>query len=473
MNINTLYDRLSSVRLTIFLCILLAIVSVVGTVVPQNLTAERYSILYGQGGARLVTGLGLSDLYHSVGFVLLLCLLSANLVACTTKRLPGTWRSLRRDAPPPLDAAFENWKCRESFVCSAGAEEMEGLLGGVVAEAFGKRPRRKTVEESRGQVLLVEKNRYARLGPYVAHVSLLAILLGTLWGAVQGFKGDLQLAEGEASSEAWLRTGAQRVPLGFQIRCDRFVFEQYPDGTPKEYRSEVTLSEVGGETIKSGTIRVNHPLSYRGIAFYQSTYGSLPELKLRVLNREGGSESVVTTRLNAPFLLPGSQGDRAMVVSFEENLRIPEEMARITSFSKRSLGPAARIVVFNDKGFGEPFWVFRDLPDMGKKTERTHEFVMEDVRLMSYTGLQVVKDPGTPLVWMGCTFLIIGFMMALLMDHEIVWVAGEVTGENEYRVRVAGRAVRHPGVYAARFDRQRLRLRRGLSPWLKKPLGDL
>jgi len=39
MNINTLYDRLLSVRLTIFLCILLAIVSVVGTVIPQNLTA--------------------------------------------------------------------------------------------------------------------------------------------------------------------------------------------------------------------------------------------------------------------------------------------------------------------------------------------------------------------------------------------------------------------------------------------------
>ena len=472
MNINGLYDRLSSVRLTIFLCILLAIVSVVGTVIPQNLSAEQYRNLYGPGGARVVTGLGLSDLYHTAGFVLLLCLLAANLMACTSKRLPGTWRSLRREASPLSDAGFENWKCRETFVCSARAEEMEDRLEGIVAKAFGRRPRRKTVE-SRGQVLLVEKNRYARLGPYVAHVSLLAILLGSLWGAVQGFKGGLQLAEGEASSEAWLRTGAERVPLGFQIRCDRFVLEQYPDGTPKEYRSEVTLSEVDGEIIRSGTIRVNHPLTYKGITFYQSTYGSLPELTLEVRDREGGSESVVTTRLNAPFLLPGSQGDRAMVVAFREDLRIPEEMARITSFANRSLGPAARLVVFNDKGFGEPFWVFRDLPDMGKKTGWTHEIVMKDFRLMSYTGLQVVKDPGTPLVWIGCTFLVIGFLMALLMDHEIVWVAGEVAGENEYRVRVAGRAVRHPGIYATRFDRQKLRLRRGLSPWLQKPLRDL
>jgi cytochrome c biogenesis protein len=304
-------------------------------------------------------------------------------------------------------------------------------------------------------------------------VSLLAILLGTLWGAVQGFKGGLQLAEGEAASEAWLRTGSQRVPLGFEIRCDRFVFEQYPDGTPKEYRTEVTLSEVGGAEVKKASIRVNHPLSYKGITFYQSTYGSIPELKLRVRDRESGNESLVTTRLNAPFLLPGDGGLRAMAVSFQENMRIPEEMARITSFSKRSLGPAARIVLFGDKGFGEPFWVFRDLPDMGRKAEQTHEFVMKDFRLMSYTGLQVVKDPGTPLVWIGCTFLVIGFLMALLMDHEIVWVAGEAAGDGSYRVRVAGRAVRHPGVYATRFDRQKLRLRKGLSPWLKEPLGEL
>jgi len=32
--------------------------------------------------------------------------------------------------------------------------------------------------------------------------------------------------------------------------------------------------------------------------------------------------------------------------------------------------------------------------------------------------------------------------MALLMDHEIVWVVGEVAGEKEYRIRMAGRAVR-------------------------------
>lgn len=466
MNINTLYDRLSSVRLTIFLCILLATVSVVGTVVPQNLDLEQYRSLYGASGAKVVSALGLSDLYHSAGFILLLCLLAANLVTCTAKRLPGTWRSLRRGPTPPSDAGFKNWKCREAFVCSASPDEMETRLEGIVAKALGGRPRRKAAA-SKGQVLLVEKNRYARLGPYVAHVSLLLILLGTLWGAVRGFKGVLQLAEGESASEAWLPSGARRIPLDFRIRCDRFEFQQYPDGTPKDYSSEVTFTDPEGGKTTTGTVRVNHPVTYKGITFYQSTYGSIPELTLQVRDPENGSESLVTARLNAPFRLPGTQGEQAMVVAFQEDLRIPEEMARVTSFSKRNLGPAARIVIFTEKGFGEPFWVFRDLPNMGRMSDRTHGIVLKNYRMVYYTGLQVVRDPGTPLVWIGCTFLVIGFLMALLMDHEIVWVAGEAAGAGAYRIRVVGRAVRHPGIYAARFERQKLRLRRELAPWLK------
>ena len=160
-----------------------------------------------------------------------------------------------------------------------------------------------------------------------------------------------------------------------------------------------------------------------------------------------------------------------MVVDFREDMHfppgmpIPERMKKVMG-SRRSLGPAARLVTFNEEGFGEPFWVFRDLPGMGQE-ERPYRIVLKDLGLIQYTGLQAVKDPGVPLVWIGCTFLIIGFLIALLMDHEIVWVTGEGSEHNAYSVRLAGRAVRHPGVYAARFDRQKERLRKGLSPWLE------
>ena len=58
MNINGLYDMPSSVRLTIILRILPAIVSVLGPGIPQNPTAEQCEDLTAPNGARITSFLG-------------------------------------------------------------------------------------------------------------------------------------------------------------------------------------------------------------------------------------------------------------------------------------------------------------------------------------------------------------------------------------------------------------------------------
>ena len=47
-----------------------------------------------------------------------------------------------------------------------------------------------------------------------------------------------------------------------------FTDEYYPDGTPSDFRSEVVLYQ-GDQEVTRATIRVNHPLVYEGIRFYQ------------------------------------------------------------------------------------------------------------------------------------------------------------------------------------------------------------
>jgi len=105
---SDLYHRLSSIRLTIFLCILLAVVALLGTLIPQNLPLPQYERLYGRRAAGVIATLQVSDLYHSPGFVLLLCLLAANLVACTWRRLPTAWRALKRGSE--VSAQGKNFK---------------------------------------------------------------------------------------------------------------------------------------------------------------------------------------------------------------------------------------------------------------------------------------------------------------------------------------------------------------------------
>lgn len=470
--LDRLEDLLSSTRFTLFLCLVLAGVSIVGTLVPQNGRPEDYEARYGQTGARVLEFLGFTDLYHSAGFILLLSLLGLNLATCTARRFPGVWRSLRRAAGADPEPALAHWKNQDTLELWGDPERVDVDLERALRRLFGRPTVRAGSLEAGASRFArrFEKNRLSRLGPYLAHASLLLILLGGLLGALFGFRATLILHEGEESSTVWIEKEARNLDLGFAIRCNRFVVETYPDGSPKEYRSEVTVSDPRTGTTIDAAIRVNHPLSFRGVTLYQSTYGSSPDFVLEVEDRQSRERVEIRTRLHAPFLLPGGRGERAIAMDFRENLVIPAEMMRMTSFPREDLGPAVRIAIVDDRGFQNPFWILKEFPDWDLRKAGPYRFRFLDLHLLRYTGIEVSKDPGTPLVWAGCILLVLGFLLSLLMDHEVTWVTREVTEKGAIRVRIASRAVRHPLAYEARFAAKKERLRKKLSPWLEEPL---
>lgn len=468
--LDRIKDLLSSTRLTLFLCLVLAGVSIVGTVVPQNGRPGDYEAWYGLTGARMLDFLGLTDLYHSAGFILLLGLLGLNLATCTARRFPSVWRSLGRMTGADPEPALARWKNQDTVELRGDPERVDADLERALRRLFGRPTAPAVLLESGAfpPARRFEKNRLSRLGPYIAHASLLLILLGGLLGALFGFRASLILHEGEESSTVWIDKGARKLDLGFGIRCNRFVVETYPDGSPKEYRSEVTVSDPRTGTTLDAAIRVNHPLSFRGVTFYQSTYGSSPDFVLEVEDRQSRQRVEIRTRLQAPFLLPGGRGERAVAVDFRENLVIPAEMMRMTSFPREDLGPAVRIAILDDRGFQNPFWILKEFPDWDLRKTGSYRFRFLELHLLRYTGLEVSRDPGTPLVWAGCVLLVLGFLLSLLMDHEVTWVTREVTEKGGIRVRIASRAVRHPLAYEGRFAAKKERLRKKLSPWLEE-----
>jgi len=462
--IDWIVDKFSSIRFTIAVCILLAAVSFLGTVVPQNRSPQEYSAMYGEVLGPLATGLGIDDLYHSWGFILLLCVLSVNLMACTWKRFPAVWRSLRREVAVPSDTEFRGWRSRDSFCLERSGDGWAEGLPDALARVLG-RCSLKSVGSCGERVFLFEKYRFSRVGPSLVHVSILIILGGALVGALFGFKGTLVLPEGATDNLVRLSRGHEQHALDFQIRCNRFVVDLYPNGTPREYRSEVSLlDESGQEVIREAVIRVNHPLTFRGITFYQSTYGDLSTLVLDVREREGGKQARVETEIRTPFPLPGEAGDRAWALKFTENMKIPSQMVERSKFMKENLGPAVQVGIFSTEGgFGDPFWVLKDYPEIEDAREGKYHFTLEAFRSIPYTGLQVAFDPGTPLVWTGCSFLIIGFFISFLLDHETLWVSAKEREDGRVIVRVAGRVVRHPGAYAARFEKRKAGIRKALG----------
>ena len=93
---NKIWKFFSSVKLTFFLLIILAIASILGTVIPQrgqgamefarNLSPEMF---------RFMSSLNLFDMYHSLWFRLILVCLTLNLIVCSIDRFPTAWKRLK------------------------------------------------------------------------------------------------------------------------------------------------------------------------------------------------------------------------------------------------------------------------------------------------------------------------------------------------------------------------------------------
>lgn len=64
----------------------------------------------------------------------------------------------------------------------------------------------------------------------------------------------------------------------------------------------------------------------------------------------------------------------------------------------------------------------------------------------AYTGLQVAKDPGVPLIWAGSALITLGTLMAFFAAHRRVWVHLQ-----QGRLTLAGTAAKNQSAFEGAF----------------------
>ncbi|MCD6292834.1 MAG: cytochrome c biogenesis protein ResB, partial [Deltaproteobacteria bacterium] len=229
-------------------------------------------------------------------------------------------------------------------------------------------------------------------------------------GSLFGIKGFANIPEGEKVN-SFYTYGDSRVPvaLGFSVEYRKFEVEFYDTGGPKEYSSDLVIYDKG-KLVKEKIIEVNHPISYQGFTFYQSSYGAyggFVELELNF--RTTGMVLPLKLEVGQPLRLPENWG-WIEVLKFNENYM--------------RMGPS--VLVLRDPGNGvKPyqFWVFQRFPDFGKENGKAAEFcTFKNIEQRYYTGLQVNKDPGVWIVWIGCIMMILGLYVAFFMSHRRLWL---------------------------------------------------
>ncbi len=404
-----LYDFFSSVKLAIFLLLILATTSIIGTVIEQQKDPVEYLKEYGETTYKIFKFLGFTDVYHSWWYVLLLFLLAVNLIVCSIKRLPRIWKIAKEPKKILPEGQEKNLKAYHSITFLAPFEEVKNSL----LEAFGRvRYKVELVKEEKGKAyIFADKNVFARFGVYVVHLGVLIVLIGGLITAIWGYRGYMNLAEGSVSNLVSFFTEGKIIELPFYVKCNKFRIDFYPSGMPKAYISDLSIIENGKEVARK-QIKVNDPLEYKGIYFYQASYG---QGEAFVQLKKGDSITTVAVAFGQPFKIENdvymrfvSMDSVRMIVGFQII-----DHGKVTDYQAKMFTPY-RIPGTNVL------------------------FAVADVRPVLYTGLQVSKDPGTWVVWFGSIVLILGLIIAFFIPHRRVWIRVEKKGESKTRVVMGG-----------------------------------
>jgi len=256
--------------------------------------------------------------------------------------------------------------------------------------------------------LFAEKGKFSRLGAYFVHLSILIILAGALIGSLLGFRGYVNIVEGEKVDRVVLRSGQHYQPLGFGVKLEKFEVSFYPTGVPKEFKSTVSILE-GDQKILTEPIRVNHPLTYKGVSLYQSSYGiaSVEKAILEVQERGSAKGFTLAAQMGARVEIPGSS------TAFILNRFLPDF---------QGMGPAFQVLLLEASQTPNNFWLFQNHPDFGQNQAGGYQFRIKEIRPRYYSGLQATKDPGVWVVWIGCILMMAGFYLAFFVSHRRVWV---------------------------------------------------
>lgn len=437
--LQSLWDFFCSLKLSISLLIGLALVSIIGTVIPQAPSIpEEYIRSLSQTKLQLYDKLGFFDMYHSWWFILLLYLLTVNLVACSIKRLPRVWKIV---SEPNLifDEGMErSLSLTRDLKLKGDTASLKDKLTGFLASEFAT----PVVTEQNGEVhLFAQKNPWCRLGVYVVHLSIIIIFIGALIGSFYGYKAYVQIIEGSSVSAAQGRND-KMVDLGFSVKLEKFSVSFYNTGAPKEFKSILTILENGQPVpgYINVPVVVNDPLTYKGFTFYQSSYGPASEggtFYFTMRERKGGAPVRVTAHQGDMVQLPGGR-----------TMRVVESTQDVSPVIPQLSGPAARVEVNTPGKQPESFIVFRNYPELDAERGGDLVFTYDGSDEKFYTGLQVAKDPGVWVVWLGCTLMVVGIIMAFFLSHKRLWIRIAANG----RVVVGGSASKNQPAFQGAFE---------------------
>lgn len=298
-------ELFSSMRFAISLLTLIAIASVIGTVLKQNEPMPNYVNQFGPFWFEVFNKLGLYAVYSAWWFLLIMAFLVLSTSLCIARNGPKMLKDVRSWRENVREQSLRNFHHKAEWSATVPVAELTRQ----VVQRIGANGYKVKVVDKEGATLVAAKKGAANKWGYIfAHSAIVIICLGGLldsdlpirfqqWfygktpfagnGVIAQipeqhrlglgnptFRGNTLIPEGASSSTAIIpqQNGVMIQDLPFTIKLNRFVIDYYSTGMPKLFASDVTVRDNATGHDFNATIKVNEPLIYNGVAVYQSSF---------------------------------------------------------------------------------------------------------------------------------------------------------------------------------------------------------
>ena len=424
----------SSMRFAVALLSLLGIASVIGTVLQQNQLQTDYLVKFGPFWTQIFDFLGLYDVYASAWFVVIMMFLVVSTSLCLIRNVPPFWRemkSFREKVKEKSLAAMRHSSLLDVNIAPEVAKrylEVQGFQG-------------KTINREDGSVLIAAKKGTMNKWGYIfAHIALIVICLGGLidsnlllkLGMLTGrivpdnqavyakdfkpesilgtanlsFRGNVSISEGQSADVVFLNAdnGMLVQDLPFEVKLKKFHIDFYNTGMPRDFASDIEVTDKAtGEKLER-TIRVNHPLTLHGITIYQASFadgGS--DLAFKAWNLGDASRQPVVLKATSMRQFPLNIGRHKYRLEFDQ----------FTSMN------------------------VEDMSEDGKR-EKSLNSTLNDVRAVSQEGKKYTNI-GPSIVYRirdaaGQAVEYKNYMLPVLQEQDYFWITGTRSGlQQQYR----------------------------------------
>lgn len=444
---KSIFDKIwiffTSIKVGVTIILLIAIAAAVGTLFPQEYfipvgvdPAQYYADTYGTLGT-LYYELGFHNLYSSWWFIVLTGMLALSIIAASIDRGIPLYKSLKNQRVKKHPSYFRRQRIFFHDNDNSRADA-------VVQALKGKRYKVK----SDGNQFLLEKGRLSRWGPYINHVGLIILLIGSMLRFFPGMYVDELLYVQEGETVQIPDTGGE-----YYVKNDGFTLDTYDEdsGTVfdetlqqsdemviSNFQTDIIVYEnentdvVGADPelteIDQESIQVNHPYQFDNYELYQSSYddSQMKSMTFRLEDSEGndiGEQFTVDLDNTEDSYSIGEEDIEINMRAYAPDFLEIDENGTLISETPVAQNPAFVFEVADGENSELSLLQVMNSTDITEGNEYSIRFVEAENHMASVLTLK--KDVTIPIIATGFVIFLIGLTIGSYINHRRIWINAE------------------------------------------------